>query len=275
VSGLAGVRVALLEGRMSGELAALVRRRGGEPLSVPAMREERRTCGSELAALLDALAAEPMPVMVLSTGAGVSALFDEARSIGREANLREVLARAALVCRGPKPIAALRRHGLEASVRAAEPYTTAELLAALAPVDLAARCVVLVHYGERNAELVGALARRGAHARELMLYEWRVPGDTGPLRALVTEILQGRVGAVIFTSQAQARTLFDIAAGMERADALRAALRGRAVVAAVGPVCARALEALGVPPRVVPSHPKMGPMVAALDEYLRSERNPS
>ncbi len=40
VEGLKGARVALLEGRMSGELANLVRHYKGEPYSVPALREE-------------------------------------------------------------------------------------------------------------------------------------------------------------------------------------------------------------------------------------------
>ena len=39
MSSLNGTRVALLESRMSGELADLVRRHGGEPRCVPAVRE--------------------------------------------------------------------------------------------------------------------------------------------------------------------------------------------------------------------------------------------
>ena len=39
MSSLEGVRVALLEGRMPRELADLVRRHGGEPYCMPAVRE--------------------------------------------------------------------------------------------------------------------------------------------------------------------------------------------------------------------------------------------
>jgi uroporphyrinogen-III synthase len=50
-----------------------------------------------------------------------------------------------------------------------------------------------------------------------------------------------------------------------------AAMRARVLVAAVGPTCAAALDAIGVPPHVVPANPSMGAMIAALAGYLREE----
>jgi uroporphyrinogen-III synthase len=107
---------------------------------------------------------------------------------------------------------------------------------------------------------------------ELLLYVWRLPEDVEPLRRLVAEIVDGQVGAVVFTSQIQARHLFHVAASMDRAGALRDALRSRTVVTAVGPTCARALAALGVPPHVVPENPKMGAMLTALADHVSGTR---
>jgi uroporphyrinogen-III synthase len=268
---LAGVRVALLEARRSGELADLIRRYGGEPIGVPAVREERIPSGAEVAALLDALDARSVgdpPVLVFSTGVGVEALFAEAHALGREDALRRSLGRALLACRGPKPVAVLQRLGFSAQVRAAEPYTTETLLEALAPIDLASRLVVIFHHGEPNPPLSEALARRARRVEELLLYAWRMPDDLEPLRRLIGEISDGRFGAVLFTSQVQAHHLLAVAKEMGRADPLRQALRERTVVAAVGPTCARALTDLGVAPHVVPDRPKMGAAVAALSSYL-------
>jgi uroporphyrinogen-III synthase len=36
----------------------------------------------------------------------------------------------------------------------------------------------------------------------------------------------------------------------------------------IGPVCATALRANGVIPDVIPAHPKMGPLIAALADYV-------
>ncbi len=262
------MRVALLEARMPEELSALVRRHGGEPCSAPAVREERVAGAVPVRDLLERAGREAAPVLVFSSGVGVAALFAESRTIGREGDLREVLRRATAVCRGPKPVVALKREGVEVPVRVRAPYTTAELLQALAALGVAGRLAVIVHYGERNTPLVRAVAALGARVHELLLYVWRLPEDLRPLRRLVAEIVDGRVGAVVFTSQIQARHLFQVAASMERADALRDALCSRAVVTAIGPTCARALSALGVPPHVVPENPKMGAMLAALADHM-------
>lgn len=263
---LRGVRVALLEARLSEELAALFRRHGAEPHCCPAVREERRDCGAEVAALLDDLGREPSPVFVFSTGVGVDALFAEARRLGREAELAQAVRGSLAVCRGPKPVAALRRLGLSAGLNARSPFTTEDLLEALGAVQLADRRLLLLHYGERNLPLVAALEARGARLRELILYEWRLPEDLAPLRSLVAELAERRFEAVAFTSQIQARHLFQVAAEMGRAEALREALRADTLVAAVGPTCSRALEELGAPPHVVPETPKMGSMLLALAE---------
>ena len=82
------------------------------------------------------------------------------------------------------------------------------------------------------------------------------------------ELVDGRVDAVAFTSQVQCRHLFQVAEGLGVSGRLANALNADAVVAAVGPVCAKALIALGVTPDVIPARPKMGPMITALAEYF-------
>jgi uroporphyrinogen-III synthase len=265
---LTGVKVALLEARMSEELGSLIRRQGGEPYNVPAVREEARDAGPEVKALLDALAAEEEPVVLLSTGVGVAGLFREAHALGRAEELRASLKRAITVARGPKPTAALKKEGLEPKRSAKTPFTTADLLAALDGLDLAGRYVAVLHYGERNEGLLDALKDRRVRLHEALLYEWRLPAELGPLRGLVGELIAGQVGAIAFTSQVQARHLFQLARESGQADALAEALRTRTVVAAVGPTCAAALQELGVEPHVVPEHPKMGPMVVELAKHF-------
>jgi uroporphyrinogen-III synthase len=130
----------------------------------------------------------------------------------------------------------------------------------------------LVHYGERNSALADALEARGAALEELCLYEWVMPDDVEPLRTLVRDLIDGRVDAVAFTSLVQCRHLFQVAADLGKSEDLVDALSSRVVVAAIGPVCAAALNALGVTPRVLPAHPKMGPMIAALADYFELAR---
>lgn len=262
--GLNGQRIILFESRLGDELSEMVRRSGGEPVCVPALREVRRPAGAQVAALLDRLGHEAAPVFVFFTGVGTAAFFDEARALGRHKELHDAVHRGISVCRGPKPVAALHRESLAASLKAAAPWTTAELIAALRTLQLEQRDVVLLHYGERNQEVVDELQGRGARLVELLLYEWEPPEDPAPLARAVEELIGGRFAAAAFTSQIQARHLIQAAERSGRRDALVEALRTRTVVAAVGPTCARALEELGVHVHVEPESPKMGPMLTAL-----------
>ena len=268
MGGLSGARVALLEGRMSGELAGLARRHGGEPYAVPAVRESTLDCTEQVTALMRNLEGSQVDVIIFSTGAGVTTLFQEADRLGRLAELLAALQHVTTVCRGPKPTAALRRQGVPVSLIAPEPHTTTELLTVMADLELAGRNVTLIHYGDRNVALADALQARGCRLTELSLYEWQLPDDTGPLQDLVRDLIAGRVDAIAFTSQIQARHLFQVAADFGQADALTQALNGRTVVAAIGPTCATALQHLGVTPDVVPEHPKMGHLVVALARHL-------
>jgi uroporphyrinogen-III synthase len=261
---LDGQRVALFESRLAAELSELVRRCGGVPVCVPAVVERRLPSGPEVRALLTALRVASPAVFVFSTGVGARALFDEARSQGLAPELLEAISRGEAVCRGPKAVAALYREGRLACRKARSPYTTVELVDALAEVEVCGRTVVLVHHGGGDDELVEALVGRGARVHELLVYDWQLPEDTSALEQAARELAQGEFAAAAFTTQIQARHLMTIACRIGCHDTLVASLRSRVVVAAVGPTCARVLTELGVPAQVVADPPKMATMVGAL-----------
>jgi uroporphyrinogen-III synthase len=264
---LNGARVAILEARMSAELAAMVERFGGIAVSAPAVRETPLEQPEEIGSFIDALCTGRFAVVVLMTGVGVTALLREAERLGRLEAVLAALRQTTTVCRGPKPVAVLRRHEVPVGITAAEPHTTAELLHALAPVDVNSKTVGFLHYGERNETAADGLRARGATVDEVCLYEWRLPDDVAPLERLVDEIVDGRIDAIAITSQIQCRHLYKIADRLGKSRALTDALNARVIVAAVGPVCAAALRDVGVIPHVQPAHPKMGPMIVALADY--------
>jgi uroporphyrinogen-III synthase len=270
---LKGARVALLEARMTGELSELVKRFDGVPHSVPALREVPRL--DQIPAFIDALRDGRFSVAIFLTGVGASTVLREAERLGRLAEAVGALRAATVVCRGPKPVAALNRYAVATTVKAVEPYTTTELLEALTSIDLRDTGVALVHYGEPNQGLADALAARGARLEEICPYEWHMPEDAGPLAALVRDLIDGRVDAIAFTSQIQWRHLFRVATDLGCGDRLIDAMNRHTIVAAIGPVCADALRAVGVTPHVLPAHPKMGALIGALAEWISSHGRPN
>lgn len=253
---------------MGTELAELVRRYGGAVRSAPAVREAPLDCADVVADFVRQLDTPARRVHLFLTGAGATALLQEAERQQRLPFVLESLNRGTIVCRGPKPVAALGRYGLKPHISAASPYTSREMLDAMEGIDLAGAEVTVVHYGERGEALAGALRLRGAALKELFVYEWRLPDDVGPLQDLTRAVVKREIDAVIFTSQVQWKHLLHVATDLALAEAVVQALRTDVVVAAVGPICSAALIEAGVRPQVVPDNPKMGPLVAALAQYF-------
>ncbi|MCI0662783.1 MAG: uroporphyrinogen-III synthase [Acidobacteria bacterium] len=262
----------MLEARMESELANLARRQGFEPVSIAALREEPAVCTDEVNALIDALTGGGLDYIIFQTGVGAATLFGEAEKLNRRDELIKALKGTQIVARGPKPTAVLSRYGLRPTISAAEPFTTSELIEALRPCELNDKNVALLHYGEPNLSLADSLVHRGAKLRELLLYQWRLPADTRRLTQLIDELIDHQFTAIAFTSQIQARHLFQLAVEAGKEDQLRAALR-EIIVASIGPTCTTALINLGVTPHIEPDHPKMGPLILALGQYLRQNRS--
>jgi uroporphyrinogen-III synthase len=272
VSRLGGSRIALLEARLSSELAQLVRREGGEPICAPAVTEAYVDVRGMLPILIDDVRRHRCEIVVLLTGAGLTAMLEQARDAGLLDAMVDAFSGATTVCRGPKPAAVLRKHGIPVRVNAAAPHTTAELLAVLPSSLVSGKSVMLLHDGGGNPALVDALRARGAWVEEVRSYEWRLPDDIHPIEELVRDLIDGSIDAIAFTNQVQVRHLFEVGTRMHRAAALLYALRHRTVVGSIGPTCSIALEEHGAPPHVVASPTRMRPLVTAIGEYLAAHR---
>src|SRR4051794_26308014 len=173
-----GKTVAFLESRLADHVAELVRRRGGSPISAPALAEEPDVDPVTIADVISTCSAERAKAVVFQTGVGTRALFATVDQLGLTATLRELLERTTVVVRGPKPTAVLRQAHVRIDLSAAEPYTTAEVLAAMAPLQLRGELVVVQRYGDANLELHDALRARGAVIVEVPTYRWALPKDT-------------------------------------------------------------------------------------------------
>ena len=262
-----GETVAILENRLGEQLVELVAKRGGRPLHAPALAEIPDIQPPFIRALLADWRAAPVAAAIFQTGVGTRALFKATDELGLTAELLSLLAGCTVVARGPKPAGPLKSRGVRIDRSAAAPYTTAEVVAELAALDLSGARVVVQRYGGRNLELENHLKARGAALLDIPLYRWAMPEDTRPLVELIDALGRHAVAAVVFTSASQAHNLFEFARGGIGAEALAARLNA-SCVASIGPVCSAALAQYGVEPRVEASPPKLGPLLEALDAAL-------
>lgn len=260
-----GKRIAILESRLGQELAGLVARRG-VPVHAPALAELPDLDPRAIAALVASLEKQPAKLFVFQTGVGTKALFNATDDLSLTDKFLEQLRSATVVVRGPKPTAALRARKVRIDRSAGEPFTTKEILESVKDVSLKGGKVVVQRHGSANLELDRELEARGAQVAEIPVYRWSLPADTKPLESLIAALGRGEIDAVAVTNAEQIRNLFLIARN-QKASLLTAL--NKTLVASIGPVASAALREAGVNIGLEASPPKLGALLAALDEALK------
>ena len=267
LKGLSGLRVVSFESRRSEEMANLIRNHGGEPIQAPSMQEIPLTEQRKALEFGEALMGGACDVLILLTGVGTRMLVDTLATRRPREEILEAFGKPALVCRGPKPVIALKKMGLRPTLTVGEPNTWRDLLQALDDeLPVSGKRVAVQEYGARNQELLDGLRERNAVVTPVPVYGWELPDDTTPLKNAIARGVAGEIDAAVFTSAIQVDHLFQVAEQQARADELREAFRSRILVASIGPITNETLTRLGVEADIVPEHPKMGHLVRALAE---------
>jgi uroporphyrinogen decarboxylase len=274
-----GLRVFAFESRMALETASLIERFGGRATVVPAMREvplQDNYAAFEFAARL---LAREVEVVVFLTGIGVRELFRVMEIRYTRDRLVDALRTVTTVARGPKPVAALGKLGLQPTLTIPEPNTWREVLSSISgSMELEGRQVAVQEYGVSNRDLIAGLEARGALVFTVPVYRWALPEQRGPLRDAASSIAKGQADVVLFTSSAQVTNLIQIADAEGIAAELRRGAH-QAVVGSIGPVCSQELHAHGIEPDFEPAHSKLGHLVKAAAahsaEILARKRRPN
>jgi uroporphyrinogen-III synthase len=259
--------VAILETRSGAHLGELIARRGGIPMLAPALEEVPDLDPKAVLSMMERWRIDPFKICIFQTGVGTRALFAAADALQLTDELKELLAASWVVVRGPKPVGELNARGIRIDMRAASPFTTEMVLAALAATQVQGSAILVQRYGAANRALADALEARGAKVHEIATYRWALPQDIRPLIALIEALERAQVDAVVFTSAVQMHHLHEVARQAGKAAHLAAHLNS-SLVASIGPVCSRALRDFGVTPALEANPPKLGPLMAALDAAL-------
>lgn len=260
------------ESRRASEMQALIERHGADAFVAPSMQEVPIAENPEALAAIQQIIDGHVSSMILLTGVGTEAMLNVADSAGLRQQLRNAMKQMSLLVRGPKPGAALKRMDLNPTVKAPEPNTWRELVAAIdsAGIKLDGQAVAVQEYGITNPELNEALRQRGASPLSVPVYRWAMPDDVKPLQQAVRRTISRDFDALLFTSAQQVRHLLEIAARDGIRDEFLNATE-QTCVASIGPTCSAALNDAGLSVTTEASPPKMGPLVRATVEHLKQE----
>lgn len=268
--GFAGMTVVAFESRMADQMATLISRHGGNAMVAPSMQEIPLENNTEALDFAKHLMAGVVDLLILLTGVGTRTLVDVWKTHFPLEAIQHALAKTTLVCRGPKPIAALKELGLKPHITVPEPNTWRDILKTLddcKPEGLSGLRIAIQEYGTANTDLTRGLIERGAQVRSVPVYRWALPDDVEPLKGALRSIVDGQASVVVFTSAAQVDHVVQLLDAADELAAFREAL-GRTMVASIGPITSQRLRHHHLPVDFEPSHSKMGILVKEASEHV-------
>ncbi len=263
-------RVCSFESRRQTEVRQLLERAGVEAVVAPSLREVPIDDSPDIARFAEELLEGRIDVVVFLTGVGARALREAVARFCSEDRFLAELRMCAVVVRGPKPTAVMREWGVPIFVRAAEPNTWRELVAAIddSRLPVEGRRIAIQEYGQANPDLCQALAARGALVLPVAIYRWSLPDDVRPLEVAIRELIDRGFDALMFTSAQQIRHVQQVAESLGLGEAWMQAAH-RSLIASIGPTCTEALQEAGLEVGLEPTHPHLGHLVRETVAKLR------
>ncbi|WP_433292008.1 uroporphyrinogen-III synthase [Actinoplanes sp. CA-030573] len=261
---LTGFTVAVTAERRRDEMTALLRRRGARVVAAPALTIVPLADDEALHAATAACIGLAPDLVIATTGFGFRGWIEAAEGWGLGDRLREVLGKARIVARGPKPCGAVRAAGLTEDWAAAT-EASEEILERLLSEGVAGLRIVVQEHGEPQIEFVEALRSAGAAVVEVPVYRWVPPPDTAPVRRLVEQIAAGQIDAVTFTSAPAVKSFLRLAGDEEGVVLDR--FRAGTLAACVGPVTAAPLVERDVPV-AMPERFRLGALIKTVTDEL-------
>jgi uroporphyrinogen-III synthase len=272
--GFDGAQVLTLESRRGNEMGILIRNQGGTATVAPSMREATLEQNEAALQFGERLFAGEFDMMILLTGVGTRALQRVLATRYPPDAFANALRSMTVVARGPKPMAALREMGVQATIAVPEPNTWRELLTAIE--GRPEKRVAVQEYGRPNNDLLAGLRARGCAVTQVPVYEWALPVDVEPLRDAARRLAAREFDFAFFTTSIQVEHLTEVA--KQEGLAITDALSHYTVVSSIGPTCSERLIEYGYPVDFAPSHPKMGFLVKetadVAAELLTRKRDP-
>ena len=226
----------------------LVKEMGWNPLIVHTVELRPREESEIFTELSRVLTGGPVDWLVLMSPNGANLLFDILRSHGNL--LPSVLGDLQLLAVGPRTKDALARQGIR-GVHLPDKFSSIGIGDFLRAQGLTGKRVLLARSSSADNSLGRELAKNGAIVETVNLYDSVIPSDATSFQRFVDLVQRGDIQAILFTSSLSASNLFLMSKNYVSVDELVPRLR-KIRIGAIGPVTARRLAELGVPPTIIP-----------------------
>jgi uroporphyrinogen-III synthase len=242
----------------SQEAVRIIENYGGQVLVAPTL-ELRVSNTRSLIELCEK--ADELDWLIFTSPTAILSLFKHCKDLKSRLNPQ---CRVAVI--GPRTGNYLTEHDLEADL-IPDDYTAEGLLDAFNRIDIRNKNIGLPRTLAARDVLPQGLKNKGAHVFLVEAYKSALPQDRTSANKLIEDIINKKVDAVTFTSTLTVRNLFEMVKEEDKNKLLETLRTGEVLVAAIGPVTAKALEEQGIP-TIIPDEYTVKAMLDRLrDEF--------
>jgi uroporphyrinogen III methyltransferase/synthase len=222
---------------------------GWNPLIVHTVELRPRKESEIFAELSRALTGGPVDWLVLMSPNGAHLLFNILKSHGNL--LPSILGDFQMLAVGPRTKDALAKLGMH-GVQVPDRFSSMGIADFLSSRGMMGKRVLLARSSSADNSLARELVKNGALVETVNLYDSVIPSDATSFKRFMDRIQRGEVQAILFTSSLSASNLFLMSKNYISLDETVRLIRGIRI-GAIGPVTARKLSELGIPPTMMPA----------------------
>lgn len=266
MSKLNGRTIALLGARKMEELSKIVHNLGGHPL----VRSAQGTVyldDTHLEEDVTRLIEGEFDWIILTTGVGTDLLYKAAVRMEAGARFIEALKKMKIAVRGYKTKNLLKKLGLEPAV-SDDDGSMAGLVRNLEGQLFGDEKVALQLHGDPAPLLMNWLDEKQVEYKEILPYEHIAP-ETETMHVLISEILDGKIDAVMFTSAPQPRNLMRFAREQGVENDIINCFKSDVIALAVGKVTAQVISEEGIDRVIYPEDQRMGSAMVELVKFYQ------
>ncbi|MFU8947062.1 uroporphyrinogen-III synthase [Mycetocola zhadangensis] len=268
---LEGFRIGVTSDRRAEDLIDALERRGATVLHAPTLRIAHSQHDDQLIEDTRQIIARKPDVLLATTSYGVRRWFEVSDTAGLGQPLVDALEDTAILVRGPKARGGIRAAGLN-DVGMSDEETTASLVTRALAQFPEARTVAVQLHGYTDERQLERLRAAGHTVLTVAPYRWLKPDENDErVHRLIDAIVTRQLDAVTFTSAPAVDAMFGAAQFLGCYDELLDAFRSEVLAAAVGPVTAAPLTAVGIEP-IQPERFRMGALIRLVCEHLETSR---
>jgi uroporphyrinogen-III synthase len=267
---LKGKTIAISRPREQAEEAGrLIVQKGGNPYFVPTI-EIKGPCNlSAIKDFVEALAEKKVDYVIFMSVNGAQHLLEAAENLGLKDNLKSCLNSVSTMAVGPKTAEALEKNHVHVRI-VPEKYTSDGILQTLRERGVSGKTIYIPRTSQAPPELAEKLRQMGNRVTEIYVYESKLPTDQKLNEKFLTDLSEGRINAIIFSSSLGAKNLVAMLKGSIAAKQLLDLIKTKTVVVAIGPTTAKTLIDMGLKVDVIPEKHLFEEALNALATYWSS-----